>query len=95
MGFTRIYSGSLSRGQKLTVIGPKYDPSLPRDHQTNFEQITNEVEIKDLFLIMGRELVRMEKSLRVILLGLLDWITPCLRMPQFAHRYLKINHTLI
>ena len=61
VGFTRIYSGSLSRGQKLTVIGPKYDPSLPRDHQTNFEQITNEVEIKDLFLIMGRELVRMEK----------------------------------
>lgn len=61
VGFTRIYSGSLSRGQKLTVIGPKYDPSLPRDHQTNFEQIANDIEIKDLFLIMGRELVRMDK----------------------------------
>ena len=61
VGFTRIYSGTLSKGQKLTVVGPKYDPSLPRDHPTNVEQISNDIEIKDLFLIMGRELVRMDK----------------------------------
>jgi ribosome assembly protein 1 len=60
VAFTRVYSGSLSKGQKLTVIGPKYDPSLPKDHPTNQEQVTNGVEIQDLFLIMGRELVRME-----------------------------------
>ncbi|KAK6456788.1 translation elongation factor 2/ribosome biogenesis protein RIA1 [Scheffersomyces xylosifermentans] len=59
VGFTRIYSGSLSKGQKITVIGPKYDASLPKDSQVNKEQIIHEVEIKDLFLIMGRELVRM------------------------------------
>ncbi|KAI5951625.1 RIA1 [Candida jiufengensis] len=61
VGFTRIYSGTLSKGQKLTIVGPKYDPSLPRDHEKNIDQISNEIEIKDLFLIMGRELVRMEK----------------------------------
>ncbi|EMG45652.1 hypothetical protein G210_4152 [Candida maltosa Xu316] len=61
VGFTRIYSGALSKGQKLTIIGPKYDPALPRDHPTNLEQITNEIEIQDLFLIMGRELVRMDR----------------------------------
>ncbi|KAI5969962.1 RIA1 [Candida margitis] len=60
VGFTRVYSGTLSKGQKLTVIGPKYDPSLPRDHEKNVDQIVDGIEIKDLFLIMGRELVRME-----------------------------------
>ncbi|KAG7665459.1 RIA1 [[Candida] subhashii] len=58
VGFTRIYSGSLSKGQSITVIGPKYDPSLPNSHPTNMDQV-NTVEIKDLYLIMGRELVRM------------------------------------
>ena len=61
VGFTRIYSGTLLKGQKLTIIGPKYDPALPKDHPTNIEQISNDIEIRDLFLIMGRELVRMEK----------------------------------
>ncbi|KAI5964566.1 RIA1 [Candida pseudojiufengensis] len=61
VGFTRIYSGTLSKGQKLTIVGPKYDPSLPRDHEKNINQISNEIEIKDLFLIMGREFVKMEK----------------------------------
>ena len=59
VGFTRIYSGSLSKGQKITVIGPKYDASLPKDSESNKEQIAKEVEIKDLYLIMGRELVPM------------------------------------
>ncbi|EGW35158.1 uncharacterized protein SPAPADRAFT_131598 [Spathaspora passalidarum NRRL Y-27907] len=59
VGFTRIYSGSFTIGQKVTVIGPKYDPALPNSHPTNQDQITT-VEIKDLFLIMGRELVRMQ-----------------------------------
>lgn len=60
IGFTRVYSGTLSKGQKLTVVGPKYDPSLPRDHEKNVDQCVDDVEIKDLFLIMGRELVRMD-----------------------------------
>ncbi|KAI5958027.1 RIA1 [Candida theae] len=60
VGFTRVYSGTLSKGQTLTVIGPKYDPSLPRDHEKNVDQIVNDIEIQDLFLIMGRELVRMD-----------------------------------
>ncbi|KAK6200093.1 translation elongation factor 2/ribosome biogenesis protein RIA1 [Scheffersomyces amazonensis] len=58
VGFTRVYSGSLTVGNTITVIGPKYDASLPKDDPTNQEQITHEIEIKDLFLIMGRDLVR-------------------------------------
>lgn len=60
VAFTRIFSGSLSKGQKITVVGPKYDPSMPSDSSANSNQLTHEVEIKDLFLIMGREYVKVE-----------------------------------
>lgn len=57
VAFTRIFSGTLNKGQVVTVVGPKYDPSATADE--NLSQI-NEVVIKDLYLIMGREFVRMD-----------------------------------
>lgn len=59
VAFTRIFSGTLTRGQTITVVGPKYDPSLPEDSITNIPQVS-QIIVQDLFLIMGRELVRME-----------------------------------
>ncbi|KAG7194696.1 Cytoplasmic GTPase/eEF2-like protein (ribosomal biogenesis) [Scheffersomyces spartinae] len=53
MAFSRIYSGSLTVGQKIVVVGPKYDP-------LSAENVPKEVEIKDLFLFMGKEFVRMD-----------------------------------
>jgi ribosome assembly protein 1 len=61
IAFTRIYSGSLIKGQTITVVGPKYDPSIPNDHENNKDQISHNIEIKDLFLIMGKEFVKMDK----------------------------------
>ncbi|ODV64637.1 P-loop containing nucleoside triphosphate hydrolase protein [Hyphopichia burtonii NRRL Y-1933] len=61
VAFTRIYSGSLSKGQKITVVGPKYNPSNPNDDPINESQITREVEIRDLFLIMGKEFVKVDR----------------------------------
>lgn len=60
VAFTRIYSGSLTKGQKVTVVGPKYGPSLPNDVLPNLVQLVHEVEVKDLLLIMGREFVRVD-----------------------------------
>lgn len=60
VAFTRVYSGELSRGQLVCVVGPKYDPSLPKDHPNNIEQLTEDIEIEDLLLIMGREFVRVD-----------------------------------
>lgn len=60
VAFTRIYSGSLTKGQKVCAIGPKYDPSLPKYHPTNAGQITEDVVVQDLLLIMGREFVRID-----------------------------------
>lgn len=60
VAFTRVYSGELSRGQLVCVVGPKYDPSLPKHHPNNIEQLTEDIEIEDLLLIMGREFVRVD-----------------------------------
>lgn len=60
IAFTRIYSGTISRGQRVCIVGPKYDPALGKDHPSNIEQLQEDVEIQDLLLIMGREFVRVE-----------------------------------
>lgn len=60
VAFTRVYSGELSKGQCVCIVGPKYDPSLPKKHPTNIEQLVEDIEIEDLLLIMGREFVRVD-----------------------------------
>ncbi|KAF3930533.1 hypothetical protein ABW19_dt0202315 [Dactylella cylindrospora] len=54
IGFARLYSGTVSVGQTLYVLGPKYDPRNPDQH-------VSEITVTDLYLMMGRELVALEK----------------------------------
>ncbi|KAJ3218680.1 Cytoplasmic GTPase/eEF2-like protein (ribosomal biogenesis) [Dinochytrium kinnereticum] len=49
IGFARIYSGTIKVGQKIYVLGPKYNPFKPDEH-------CFEIVVKRLFLLMGREL---------------------------------------
>ncbi|KAI9274374.1 P-loop containing nucleoside triphosphate hydrolase protein [Phascolomyces articulosus] len=49
IGFARLYSGTIRLGQKLYVLGPKYDSRYPDQH-------CSEVTVENLYLIMGREL---------------------------------------
>ncbi|XP_033751103.1 elongation factor-like GTPase 1 isoform X2 [Pecten maximus] len=79
VAFARIYSGTVKKGQKLFVLGPKHDPSQieegavrvgqsvedlgTRDHITAFS-------VSDLFLFMGRELEHMEEIPAGNLLGI-------------------------
>eukprot|EP00842_Homolaphlyctis_polyrhiza_P004215 jgi/Hompol1/4795/HPOL_001844-RA len=51
IGFARIYSGTISVGQKIRVLAPKYDPNAP-----DADQHISEATVERLFLIMGREL---------------------------------------
>ncbi|CAN3367429.1 ribosome assembly protein 1 [Diutina catenulata] len=60
VAFTRVYSGSLTVGQKVTVVGPKYDSEAGPDDESNAGQLNHEVEITDLFLLMGRDLIRVK-----------------------------------
>ncbi|KAI9025547.1 hypothetical protein DFJ74DRAFT_664700 [Hyaloraphidium curvatum] len=50
IGFARIFSGTVSVGDRLHLLGPKYDPRFPHLHRT-------EITVKGLYLLMGRELL--------------------------------------
>ncbi|KAI9246612.1 P-loop containing nucleoside triphosphate hydrolase protein [Sporodiniella umbellata] len=54
IGFARLYSGKICVGQKLYVLGPKYDPQFPGEH-------VSEIEVESLYLIMGRDLECLEE----------------------------------
>ncbi|KAK6350065.1 Elongation factor-like GTPase 1 [Orbilia brochopaga] len=54
IGFARLYTGTISVGQTLYVLGPKYDPRYPDQHVSS-------ITVTDLYLMMGRELVALEK----------------------------------
>ncbi|CAB4436156.1 unnamed protein product [Rhizophagus irregularis] len=49
VGFARLYSGTIRVGQKLYVLGPKYDPTFP-------DKFCSEITVENLYLMMGREL---------------------------------------
>lgn len=58
VAFTRVYAGTLRVGDTIAVVGPKYDPSVVSE--ANDQQV-KQVEIKDLFLVMGRLFVKMNE----------------------------------
>ncbi|KAK9244139.1 P-loop containing nucleoside triphosphate hydrolase protein [Lipomyces tetrasporus] len=53
IGFARIYSGTLTVGQELYVLGPKFNPMFP-------DKYVSKCTITDLYLLMGRELVALD-----------------------------------
>ncbi|XP_055614451.1 elongation factor-like GTPase 1 [Uranotaenia lowii] len=62
VAFTRIYSGTLKRGDKVFVIGPKHDPknlALEGFSLENSPHIS-EVRIEHLFILMGKQLEAVE-----------------------------------
>ncbi|KAI8366598.1 P-loop containing nucleoside triphosphate hydrolase protein [Blakeslea trispora] len=54
IGFARLYSGTVRVGQKLYVMGPKYDPKHPKKH-------VSEITVQNLYLIMGRDLEALDE----------------------------------
>ncbi|KAJ9118998.1 hypothetical protein QFC24_005964 [Naganishia onofrii] len=56
IGFARIYSGVIRKGDTVQCILPKFNPSLPADHPSNVKHNTT-TEISNLYMMMGRELV--------------------------------------
>jgi ribosome assembly protein 1 len=55
IGFSRIYSGTIRIGQKIHVLGPKYNPDDP-----DRESFISELVVERLFLMMGRDLKDLE-----------------------------------
>lgn len=60
LGFSRLYSGTISRSTKLYAILPKYNAALPSSHPSNAKHLAV-VEVTALYVMMGRELVPVEE----------------------------------
>lgn len=54
VGFGRVFSGSLKKGQEIYVLGPKYNPQDQTQHIAK-------VKVESLFLLMGRDLEELEE----------------------------------
>ncbi|CAG8502756.1 5914_t:CDS:10 [Paraglomus occultum] len=54
IGFARLYSGKIRVGQKLYVLGPKFDPAYP-------DRYSSEITVENLYLMMGRELENLQE----------------------------------
>lgn len=54
IGFGRLYSGTLHVGQRIQVLGPKFDGAK------STTQHASETTITGLYMLMGREMVRLE-----------------------------------
>lgn len=79
VAFARIYSGTVRKGQKLFVLGPKHDPSQVVEGAVRVGQSVDDLgaqehitafSVSDLFLFMGRELEHMEEIPAGNILGL-------------------------
>ncbi|KAG0724152.1 Elongation factor-like GTPase 1 [Chionoecetes opilio] len=70
VAFARVFSGTLTEGQKVYVLGPKHDPStvlslLTEDKERDEEEIKKfkhitTCEATGLYLMLGREMQRLE-----------------------------------
>lgn len=60
LGFSRIFSGVLRRDTAFWATLPKYDSDLPPTHPRNEKHVVK-VQIRDLYMMMGRELIAVEQ----------------------------------
>lgn len=60
-GTPGIFSGTLRRGQKINVLGARYDPRRPAGPQRETQQCC-EASVDGIYLLMGRDLVPVEEA---------------------------------
>ncbi|KAK3180433.1 Cytoplasmic GTPase/eEF2-like protein (ribosomal biogenesis) [Lecanicillium sp. MT-2017a] len=65
IGFARIYSGTLSVGDKLYVIPPKWSPADP-----DAEPKPEEIEVTALYMLMGRNLEALDSVPAGVVFGI-------------------------
>ncbi|GAA6010895.1 hypothetical protein JCM11491_004589 [Sporobolomyces phaffii] len=56
IGFARLYSGTISLGQSLYAVLPKYNGDLAPSHSQNAKHIST-IKVEQLYMMMGRELL--------------------------------------
>ena len=64
IAITRVFSGALQQGQKIWILGAKYDPAVPEEHAT-------EATIEKLYILMGRDFVAVAEAPAGAIVGIL------------------------
>lgn len=74
IAFARVFSGKIRRGDKLFVLGPRHDPSNSTSEMSKHIDETKKLDdlglnehvtvakIKDFYLLMGREVERIDEA---------------------------------
>lgn len=60
IGFARLYSGTISLGQSLYAVLPKYNSDLPPSHPQNVKHLST-IKVEQLYMMMGRELLAVKE----------------------------------
>lgn len=60
IGFARLYSGTISLGQELYAVLPKYNAELAPSHPQNAKHLST-VKVEQLYMMMGRELLAVKE----------------------------------
>lgn len=55
IAFTRVYSGTIRAGDKLTVLSPLYDTSKSLDDEENAKH-AHSITVEKLYILMGRDM---------------------------------------
>ncbi|KAF8914910.1 P-loop containing nucleoside triphosphate hydrolase protein [Mucidula mucida] len=59
LGFARLYSGTVSTGDKIHCVLPKYNTALPPTHPQNVKSLKT-ATVEGLYVMMGRELTAVD-----------------------------------
>jgi len=96
IGFGRVFSGTLKKGQEVYVLGPKYNPLDQTQHFTK-------VKVEALFLLMGRDLEELDEVPAGNLFGILGLgdiilktatISTTLDCPSFGQLHFEVSPIL-
>ncbi|WFD32307.1 Cytoplasmic GTPase/eEF2-like protein (ribosomal biogenesis) [Malassezia sp. CBS 17886] len=60
LGFARLYCGTIALGDTVYAVLPKYNPAQPPTHPAN-EPYLKTVSVRALYMMMGRELLSVER----------------------------------
>ncbi|GMM30530.1 GTPase [Martiniozyma asiatica (nom. inval.)] len=77
LAFTRLYSGTIRTGDEVVLLSPHYDPIKDGNIAYSSSSISLasqksaiKIQIRGLFVFMGRELVKVEKAVAGMVVGI-------------------------
>ncbi|KGK37209.1 hypothetical protein JL09_g3635 [Pichia kudriavzevii] len=68
IAFTRIFSGTVKRGDTLSILSPLYDVSKPDDEEN--KKHIHSIEVDNLYILMGRDMTAVDAAPAGTIIGI-------------------------